>query len=130
MKSLTSLAIPCDDNEYLDYIYAQCRSLHTLKLYCYHKDDIIVEDFERMIESAKSGMIKRDFPLTLVLDRLNIKTVVKVMKRLEEEREVAKQIKFQFTWDEGNTDDYKEVLPLIQKEQNPILHSLISTRSQ
>jgi hypothetical protein len=45
-----------------------------------------------MIESIKSGIIKRDFPLTLALDGLNIKTVVKVMKRLEEEREVAKQI--------------------------------------
>jgi hypothetical protein len=66
--------------------------LHTLEFICYDKDDIVVEDFERMIESAKSGIIERDFPLTLVLDRLNIKTVVKVMKRLEEEREVAKQI--------------------------------------
>jgi len=45
-----------------------------------------------MIESAKSGIIERDFPLTLVLDGLNIQTAVKVMKRLEEEREVAKQI--------------------------------------
>ena len=45
-----------------------------------------------MIESAKSGIIQRDFPLTLVLDNLNIKTAVKVMERLEEEREVAKQI--------------------------------------
>jgi hypothetical protein len=45
-----------------------------------------------MIESIKSGIIERDFPLTLVLDHLKIKTAVKVMKRLEEEREVAKQI--------------------------------------
>jgi hypothetical protein len=45
-----------------------------------------------MIKSAKSGIIQRDFPLTLVLDGLNVITAVKVMKRLEEEREVAKQI--------------------------------------
>ena len=45
-----------------------------------------------MIESAKSGIIERDFPLTLVLDDLKINTAVKVMKRLEEERKVAKQI--------------------------------------
>jgi hypothetical protein len=45
-----------------------------------------------MIESIKSGIIERDFPLTLVLNWLNIETAVKVMKRLEEEREVAKQI--------------------------------------
>jgi hypothetical protein len=46
-----------------------------------------------MIKSAKSGIIERDFHLALVFDnRLNIKTAVKVMKRLEEEREVAKQI--------------------------------------
>ena len=63
-----------------------------MKLNCYHKDDIFVRNFERMIESAKSGIIQRDFPLTLVLEDLNIKTAVKVMKRLEEEREVAKQI--------------------------------------
>jgi hypothetical protein len=63
-----------------------------LELYCYFNDDIIVEDFERMIESIKSGIIKRDFPLTLVFTLLNIKAVVKVMKRLEEEMEVAKQI--------------------------------------
>jgi hypothetical protein len=31
MKSLTSLALPLYDNEYLDYIYTECRSLHTLK---------------------------------------------------------------------------------------------------
>jgi hypothetical protein len=45
-----------------------------------------------MIELIKSGIIEKDFPLTLVLDHLNIKTAVKLMKRLEEEREVAKQI--------------------------------------
>jgi hypothetical protein len=45
-----------------------------------------------MIESIKSGIIERYFPMTLVLSRIYIKTAVKVMKRLEEEREVAKQI--------------------------------------
>jgi hypothetical protein len=45
-----------------------------------------------MVESAKLGIIERDFHLTLVLDGLKIQTAVKVMKRLEEEREVAKQI--------------------------------------
>ena len=92
MKSLTSLAIPYCANNYLDYIYTECKSLHTLKLYCSNMDDIFVRNFERMIESAKSGIIKRDLTLTLVLEPLNIKTAVKVMKRLEEEREVAKQI--------------------------------------
>ena len=45
-----------------------------------------------MIESIKLGIIERDFPLTLVLDHLKIKTAVKVMNRLEEEREVGKHI--------------------------------------
>ena len=66
--------------------------MHTLKLHCRDKDDIFVRNFERMIESAKSGIIQRDFTLTLVLEDLNITTAVKVIKRLEEEREVAKQI--------------------------------------
>ena len=92
MKSLTSLTLSGYDIEYLDYIYTQCKSLRSLKFDCFELDNILVEKFERMIESIKLGLIERDFPLTLVLDRLNIKTVVKVMKRLEEEREVAKQI--------------------------------------
>jgi hypothetical protein len=45
-----------------------------------------------MNKSIKLGIIERDFPLTLVLFRINTKIAVKVMKRLEEEREVAKQI--------------------------------------
>jgi hypothetical protein len=92
MKSLHSLALGIYDNEYLDYIYTQCRSLHTFKFNCEYMDDIFVYYFERMIESIKSGIIERDFPLTLVLDGLKIQTAVKVMKRLEEEREVSKQI--------------------------------------
>jgi hypothetical protein len=42
MKSLTSLGLPCDDNEYLDYIYTECKSLHTLKLHCVDRDNILV----------------------------------------------------------------------------------------
>ena len=92
MKSLTSLALHYSDFEQFDYIYTQCRSLHTLKYNCFSMDNFIVEDFERIVESINSGFIQRDFPLTLVLDWLNIQTAVKVMKRLDEEREVAKQI--------------------------------------
>ena len=42
MKSLHSLALGIYDNEYLDYIYTQCRSLHTLEFNCYKNDDILV----------------------------------------------------------------------------------------
>ena len=76
MKSLTSLGLPCDDNEYLDYIYTECRSLCTLKFKLYYQYNIFDLGFERMIKSIKSGIIERDFPLNLVLDQLNIKTAV------------------------------------------------------
>jgi hypothetical protein len=42
MKSLHSLGLPYYDNEYSDYIYTQCRSLHTLKFDCEFKYDILV----------------------------------------------------------------------------------------
>jgi hypothetical protein len=35
MKSLTSLTLGHYDKEYLDFIYTECKSLHTLELYCY-----------------------------------------------------------------------------------------------
>ena len=45
-----------------------------------------------MIESAKSDVIQRDLPLTLVFEGLNNLEAVKVMKRVEEESHVSKHI--------------------------------------
>jgi len=42
MKSLRTLDLSYDENEYLDYIYTECKSLHRLKYGCLNKDDILV----------------------------------------------------------------------------------------
>ena len=65
-----------------------------------------------------------------MLEALDIKVAVKVMKRYEEEREVAKQINLQFEDVKGGLNDYKEALALIQEGQHPFLNSYISTISQ
>ncbi len=56
------------------------------------KDDLLIENIEKMIESLKQSSIQRTFPLTLIIEKINIKTAARVMRRLEQESYVSSQL--------------------------------------
>ncbi len=49
----------------------------------------IIDDIETVIESVKRNFIKRTSPLTLILDHLEIKVAIGIMKRVEQENDVS-----------------------------------------
>ena len=89
MRFLTSLSLIYSHIEQFDYIYENCRSLRTLKFNFYCKDNVLINNFETIIETVKSDIIQKAFSLTLQIENLKIQTAVQVMKRLEEESEVT-----------------------------------------
>ncbi len=74
--------------EYFDDIYTQCISLRTLTFRKKQTGDEI-KKFEKMIESVKQNQIPRTSPLNIVLEGVDIKTVVKAMKRFEQDSNVG-----------------------------------------
>jgi len=56
------------------------------------KDDLLIQNIEKMIESLKQSSIQRTFPLTLIIEKINIKTAARVMRRLEQESYVSSQL--------------------------------------
>jgi hypothetical protein len=54
----------------------------------------LIENLESIIESVKSEINQRAYPLTLeLIGDINIQTAVRAMKRLEEESDVTKRLK-------------------------------------
>jgi hypothetical protein len=49
-----------------------------------------MKNIEKIIESVKNNLIQRSSPLNLLLEgKTNIKTAARVLKRLEQERDVT-----------------------------------------
>ena len=72
-------------------IYTKCILLRTLTFDSNYYDKVII-DFEKIIETCKSNLTQRTSPLTLVFKRIEIKTAIYFMKRLEEEKDFERNL--------------------------------------
>jgi hypothetical protein len=69
----------------LENIYNECRSLSKLTIDKSLNDYLMINFFEKIVESIKSRFIQKYIPFTLVCKRINIQTAVRLMQMLEEE---------------------------------------------
>ena len=85
-----------------------------------------MEFVKEIIELMKENLIKRTSPLTLIFwQTLNIKTVVRIIRILENNNSLDSKLLFKFENVEKE-DDLLEAITEISHEKHPILHKYIS----